>query len=181
MEQFEKYHPIMTPRFTFDWLTTATVKEIFALRHDPQLAAQTNRPADDTITQTVDYISQTMLAIMRNQQLTWAVSDREAGKVVGIFAIAPIDADAGQAGLHLEIQPDLLTAATIREIIGHMSAFCFAELGLSSLTIWVPANAPYQDTLVTLGYKADSFTNSDYADFDLYQISRAVSITPPTK
>ncbi|HAY52611.1 MAG TPA: N-acetyltransferase, partial [Lactobacillus sp.] len=78
MEQFEKYHPIMTPRFTFDWLTVSTVKDVFALRHDPAVAAQTNRPADADINQTVDYISHTMVAVMRNRQLTWGITDRSA-------------------------------------------------------------------------------------------------------
>lgn len=181
MEQFEKYHPIMTPRFTFDWLTVSTVKDVFALRHDPAVAAQTNRPADADINQTVDYISHTMVAVMRNRQLTWGITDRSAKQFVGIFSLDPIDEDSGQAGLHLELVPKELTAASVREIIGHMSAFAFAELGLSSLTIWVPAgDTTVQPTLTALGYKPASYIGDGAPDdFDLYQISRAVSITPP--
>lgn len=181
MEQFEKYHPIMTPRFTFDWLTVATVKDVFAIRHDPAIAAQANRPADADINQTVTFISQTMVAVMRNQQLTWGITDRAEKRFVGIFALDPIDPESGQAGLHLELQPALVTPPVVNEIIGHMSAFAFAELGLHSLTIWVPTrDTATKDALAALGYKPAANTEAGApADFDLYQISRAVSIVPP--
>ena len=52
MQSFEKYHPIMSVHYTMDWLTTFKIKDIFQLRADRQVAAESGREFDQKITDT---------------------------------------------------------------------------------------------------------------------------------
>ncbi len=49
MQSFEKYHPIMSVHYTMDWLTTFKIKDIFQLRADRQVAAESGREFDQKL------------------------------------------------------------------------------------------------------------------------------------
>lgn len=82
MSQFEKYHPILTPHYTFDWLTKARVIDVFNLY-------QTSTPTA-TMETTATQINHIMREIFHDRQLIWGVTDRTTTKFVGQVALRPL-------------------------------------------------------------------------------------------
>ncbi|MCD2256982.1 GNAT family N-acetyltransferase [Lactobacillus sp. CC-MHH1034] len=133
MESFEKYHPIMTPHYTLDWLTTFTVKEVFQLRQDQTLAQATRRQTDSTLTDTVHYISQTMREVMGNHKLLWGIQDRKSTTFLGTFTFENFNADENSVEVSYELLPQFQHQGIMSEILTHMTRFAFDELNLSQL------------------------------------------------
>ena len=73
MQSFEKYHPIMSVHYTMDWLTTFKIKDIFQLRADRQVAAESGREFDQKITDTARYINRSMRLVMSNNALLYGI------------------------------------------------------------------------------------------------------------
>ena len=73
MQSFEKYHPIMSVHYTMDWLTTFKIKDIFQLRADRQIAAESGREFDQKITDTARYINRSMRLVMSNNALLYGI------------------------------------------------------------------------------------------------------------
>ncbi len=133
MEKFEKYHPILTPHFTLDWLTASKVKDIFELRHDKKIAALSGRDIDEDIEQTATYVNRTMHAIMNNEALLWGILDRRTDKFLGTLCIWHFNDQKNTAEIRFEVLADQQNQGIMSEVLGHMSSFAFAELGLKSL------------------------------------------------
>ena len=87
MQSFEKYHPIMSVHYTMDWLTTFKIKDIFQLRADRQIAAESGRGFDQKITDTARYINRSMRLVMSNNALLYGIKDRANGDFLGSFCI----------------------------------------------------------------------------------------------
>ena len=140
MASFEKYHPIMSAHYTMDWLTSFTVKEIFALRHDPAVAAASGRLPDDQITDTVTYVNQAMRLVMSNQALLYGIQDRLTTAFLGTFGL--FDVTDNQAEVRFELLPNVQQQGVMGEVLPRMIGFAFFELGLTQLTAVVPENNP---------------------------------------
>lgn len=163
MEKFEKYHPIMTPHFTFDWLTTARLN-----RSTELMRAVKNQP-DLSTAQAAEHISQLMLKVMRNQELTWGIFSRPEKELVGLASLLNIQEQAKTAELHLYL-PTTTTTADQTELLTRLVTFVFAELDFNE-TILVPNKittiAP--EILTTLGFAQPAESNN-------WLIDRAVSL-----
>ena len=85
MNKFELYHPILTEHFALDWLTHSKVRDIFELRHDPEIAKASDRDIDATIEDTTTYVNQMMRVVMNNEALIWGSTLLEQ---VGFSAVA---------------------------------------------------------------------------------------------
>ena len=153
MVAFEKYHPLLSERYTLDWLTASRLKDLHALRADPSVAAFSARQPDATITATARYVNQAMGAIMRNQALVYGITDRQSQTLVGSVALLAIT-DA-QAQLQLEVpQAD---PAVYAEIIPRISSFAFFELELKTLTVDLPeSDSLLRTQLLTFGFQPSS-------------------------
>lgn len=150
MSQFEKYHPILTPHYAFDWLTKARAIDVLHLD-------QQRTPADHSLTSTATRINQTMRDIFSDQQLIWGVSDRQTGAFLGQVGYAPIDMTAKTATLTVDLMANFQTEPVYTEIIERLVAFGTAELKLTELTVTLPTTTP---TLVTV-LKRLNFTPID--------------------
>ncbi|KRO16261.1 GNAT family N-acetyltransferase [Lacticaseibacillus saniviri] len=139
MAIFEKYHPIMSAHYTLDWLTTFTVKEVFALRHDATIAQQSGREVDTDLTATVHYINRSMHLVMSNQALLYGIKDRETNQFLGSFCIWNFDQDLSQAQIRFELLPEVQHQGVMSEVLARMVEFAFVELGLNQLVAELPA------------------------------------------
>ncbi|MCT3028080.1 N-acetyltransferase [Pediococcus parvulus] len=133
MERFEKYHPILTTHYTLDWLTATKVKDIYALRHDTEIAAMSGRHVDADINETVAYVNKTMRNIMHNDSLLWGISDRKTDEFLGTFCIWNFNKEKTTAEVGYEILAAQQNHGIMSEVLQHMSNFAFAELGLTTL------------------------------------------------
>lgn len=133
MKRFERYHPLMTPHYTLDWLTTFSVKDIFALRQDKTLAQQNHRSFDTELTKTVHYVNGVMRQVMNDQALIWGIRDRQTNDFVGIFELRHFNVLEKSAELHFELLPHYQKQQVIPDILTYMNHFAFEELQLHRL------------------------------------------------
>lgn len=163
MEKFEKYHPIMTPHFTFDWLTTAR------LNHSTELMRQVTEQPELTTAHAAEQISQLMLKVMRNQELTWGIFKRPDKNLVGLASLTNLQISTETADLHLYLTADT-TSAELEEVLTRLVTFVFAELEFSeAVLVSNQMTQPSQTLLNQLGF---SLREQDHN----WVIDRAVSL-----
>ncbi|AVK61418.1 GNAT family N-acetyltransferase [Lactobacillus sp. CBA3605] len=133
MSKFEKYHPLLTPHYTFDWLTKVRVKSVFTLY---QQMSDTQTPP--TMLTTADQLNQTMREIFHDQKLVWGISTRPTDQFVGQAGFDPIDLTTKTAVLTVTVLSAHHQTAVLTEIYQRLIAFAWHELHLTHLTV-VPA------------------------------------------
>lgn len=148
MSQFEKYHPILTPHYTFDWLTKVRAVDVFHL-------CQQVDAGQPTMLTTADYINQTMREIFHDQQLVWAISDRQTDQFIGRAGFAPIDMTTKTATISVELLAKMVTPATLSELYQRLLTFGTDELHLTQLTVNLPVENTDSTTILNkLGFTA---------------------------
>lgn len=157
MSQFEKYHPILTPHYTFDWLTKARVIDVFDLYQ----AKTTTATMEATATQ----INHIMREIFHDRQLVWGVIDRTTNKFVGQVGFAPIDTAKHTGTLIINLRPAYQQTTTLTEILERLVAFGTVELKLQQLTL----NLPQQSPLIEKVLHNLNFVTHDHLTFNYQQ------------
>ncbi|WP_436670416.1 GNAT family N-acetyltransferase [Lactiplantibacillus argentoratensis] len=157
MSQFEKYHPILTPHYTFDWLTKVRVIDVFNLYQTSNETA--------TMEKTAAQINHTMREIFHDHQLVWGVTDRETNAFVGQVGFAPIDMAEHEATLSVDLTATYQQVTTLKEILERLVAFGTVELKLHQLTLTLPR----QDPLMAQVLRDTSFTTTDQLTFNYHQ------------
>ncbi|MFC6181728.1 GNAT family N-acetyltransferase [Lactiplantibacillus daowaiensis] len=147
MTKFEKYHPILTPHYTFDWLTKSRVKDVWLLQ-------QQANPAE-TMLMTADMINQTMRDIFHDQKLVWGITDRQTDQFIGSASLTALTTATPRLTVHL-ITAQATTAA-LTEIYTRLTAFATNELGVATLTVpLTPTDQLSTPILTKLGYQPDA-------------------------
>ncbi|WP_125608377.1 GNAT family N-acetyltransferase [Lapidilactobacillus bayanensis] len=162
MEKFEKYHPIMTPHFTFDWLTTAR------LNHSTELIRAVEKQPDLTTAQAAEHISQLMLKIMRNQELTWGIFKRPQKTLIGLTSLANLQEHTKTAELSLYLPPNL-SELEQTELLTRLVTFVFAELDFNETILATNQTTISPQVLTDLGFSKPDKTGN-------WLIERAVSL-----
>lgn len=132
MPKLEKYHPILTPHYTFDWLTKARVKDVFSLTQQTQPTSQA------TLLTTADNINQTMRDIFHDQKLIWGITQRDNDHLIGQAGFDPLDLDGQTATLTVTLFPSQQQGPVLTELYDRLVAFGCHELGLTTLTVTLP-------------------------------------------
>ncbi|MCX2455106.1 GNAT family N-acetyltransferase [Lacticaseibacillus nasuensis] len=140
MAQFEQYHPILSAHYRLDWLTTFKLKDVFALRHDAQAAAQSDRPVATSFEEAARTLNRAMLDVMNNNALLYGIGSRQTGALLGSFAIAHFAADRTTATVQFETLPTTDREVMV-EVLPRMVGFAFFELGLTQVTAQLPDTA----------------------------------------
>lgn len=157
MSQFEKYHPILTPHYTFDWLTKVRVIDVFNLYQTSNATA--------TMETTAAQINHTMREIFHDHQLVWGVTDRDTNAFVGQVGFAPIDTAKHEATLSVDLTATYQQVTTLREILERLVAFGTVELKLNRLTLILPKH----DDLMAQTLAGLNFSTTDHLTFNYHQ------------
>ncbi|MTV82040.1 hypothetical protein [Secundilactobacillus folii] len=122
MAKFERYHPIMTPHFTMDWLTQFKVKDINLLRRQTV--------PNETIIETAKYVNRQMSTVMHDQSLTWGVAEKQTDVFRGIVQLTPSSRASSSAQLTIVpmTKPD---DELVNEIQTYMAGFAKNTFGSS--------------------------------------------------
>ena len=152
MQSFEKYHPIMSVHYTMDWLTTFKIKDIFQLRADRQIAAESGREFDQKITDTARYINRSMRLVMSNNALLYGIKDRTNNDFLGSFCIWNFSEKKTVAQVRFETLAKRQGEGVMSEVIKRMLGFAFFELGLKRVYVILPANNERAANLLTANF-----------------------------
>jgi len=162
MSKFEKYHPILTEHYTFDWLTKARAKDVFALYQ------QLTPNSSVTMLTTATTINQTMRDIFHDRKLIWGISSRQTDHFIGQAGFDPIDLDQLTATLTVQLLPADHNLATLTELYTRLTAFGTQELGLTRLNVTIPATDQLvAQVLTTLKFKPVTKHQPDQLTFQL--------------
>jgi hypothetical protein len=132
MQNFEKYHPIMSRHYTLDWLTAFKLKEIYALRRELDVAEAQQRPVDADITVSAHFVNRAMALVMGNQALLYGIRSREEDTLLATFGFYGFSTDRQCATVRMANAANA-DNAVLSEILPRMVGFAVHELGLSRL------------------------------------------------
>ncbi|CAJ1229150.1 GNAT family N-acetyltransferase [Levilactobacillus zymae] len=120
MSSFEGYHPLLTPKFRFDWLTQFRLKQVAAI-------------TDQDLAETAEWINTNMHQTMSRNALTWGIERRATHKLVGWGGFHTVDLPAHKGQAYLSGQT--LPASEQQEIVDRLVNFAREELQLTVLTL----------------------------------------------
>ncbi|VDG21285.1 GNAT family N-acetyltransferase [Lactiplantibacillus mudanjiangensis] len=148
MAKFEKYHPILTPHYTLDWLTQSRMNAILAF---DQLTDPTA-----TLLTTADAVNQIMRDIFHDQKLVWGITDRQNDQFIGQAGFDHLDSSPDQATLKVRLIPSAHTAPVLTELYPRLTDFATDELKRPHLSITLTATDQISVPILTaLGYRID--------------------------
>lgn len=166
MQNFEHYHPIYTNKFVLDWLTMSKVRDVFELRHNRHIAADSDRDIDETIVDTTGYVNNMMRLVMNNQALIWGISDKHSGEFLGMVAIWDFDHDS--AMIRFEILPQHQNKGVMQSVLTRMVLFAFDELHLKKLQArTLPKNKVSVHLLEKAGFSIIKKSDTQYLHFQI--------------
>ncbi|AQW21373.1 hypothetical protein PL11_005225 [Lentilactobacillus curieae] len=129
MSQFEKYHPILTPNYTLDWLTQTPVKNIFELYQGNNYETSLTIKRPSSILDTVRNVNHTMQKVMAEKELTWGITDSDSGEFLGVIKAFDLSEDTPEAKISFVTkaqQPEELlfqvVKRTVKFIIDHFAS-----------------------------------------------------------
>ena len=140
MTSFERFHPVLTPNFQLDWLTESPIKAVHALytdRHTYQTADIPTAPG--AILETVKSVSQTMQQVMRQNELTWGITQTNNNQLVGVIKILNLNRTPDAAKIAFIVK----TPGILKEVLVRTIQFVKDHFKVSQLTITLtkePAN-----------------------------------------
>ncbi|QVI34898.1 N-acetyltransferase [Lacticaseibacillus chiayiensis] len=152
MQSFEKYHPIMSVHYTMDWLTMFKIKDVFRLRADQQIAAESGRQFDQKITDTARYINRSMRLVMSNNALLYGIKDRGTNDFLGSFCIWNFSEKKTIAQIRFETLAAYQGQGIMTEVLKRMLGFAFFELGLKEVYVILPATNDRAANLLTANF-----------------------------
>lgn len=132
MQNFEKYHPIMSRHYTLDWLTAFKLKEIYALRRDLDVAEAQQRPVDADITVSAHFVNRAMALVMGNQALLYGIRSRQEDTLLATFGFYGFSTDRQCATVRMA-NAAAADDAVLEEVLPRMLGFAVHELGFSTL------------------------------------------------
>lgn len=132
MQNFEKYHPIMSRHYNLDWLTNFKLKDILAMRHMRDIAIAQGRPIDTEITETAHFVNRAMALVMANRALLYGVGTRGADDLLATFGIYGFSTDQRCATVRMAA-PATADPAVLAEVLPRMIGFAVHELGLTRM------------------------------------------------
>ncbi|WP_204122615.1 GNAT family N-acetyltransferase [Lacticaseibacillus mingshuiensis] len=154
MTCFEKYHPLLSAHYTMDWLTMAKLKDVFALRNDPLVAAISGRERDSSIEATAHYVNQSMRLVMADRALLYGVTARDDRSFCGSFCLWNFSENKTQAQIRFEVLAAQASRPVMAEVLPRMLGFAFFELGVTQVYALLPETATADVALL----KANHFT-----------------------
>jgi len=143
MPKLEKYHPILTPHYTLDWLTKARVKDVLTL----QSQAQPDQAL--TMLATADGINQTMREIFHDQKLVWGITQQSNDHLIGQAGFNPLDLTTKTGQLTVTVLAEQATTAVLTELYQRLVDFATHELGLTELRVTLPQPDPVVAAILT--------------------------------
>jgi len=164
MPKFEKYHPILTPHYTFDWLTKARAKDVLAFYQQFTPVTETV----PTMLTTADRINHTMRDIFHDQKLVWGISRRADDQFIGQAGFDPIDTDQQTATLQVHVMPAAHQQTTLAELYTRLTEFGTQELGLTKLNVTLPVTDTIATQILTaLHFRSVPATTTDRITYQL--------------
>ncbi|WP_048001051.1 GNAT family N-acetyltransferase [Lactiplantibacillus herbarum] len=158
MSQFEKYHPLLTPHYAFDWLTKNRVIDVFNLY-------QSIKEPAITMETTAALVNDTMRAIFSDQQLVWGVTDKATDDFVGQVGFTSLNLDQHAATVKIAVVAAYHRSEPLTEILQRLISFGTLELKLQHLTVTIPV----MDKLVEQVLTGLNFTTTDHLTFNFQQ------------
>ena len=158
MSQFEKYHPLLTPHYAFDWLTKNRVLDIFNLY-------QSIKEPTITMEETAAIINDTMRTIFSDQQLVWGVTDKATDDFVGQVGFTSLNLEQRTATIEIAIVATYHRNDTLTEILQRLVSFGMLELKLQHLALTIPAKDDQLAQVLT----DLKFTTTDSLNFSYQQ------------
>ncbi|GEN48762.1 hypothetical protein [Ligilactobacillus pobuzihii] len=134
------YRPVMTARYTLDWLNAFKLKDINELK-------QSELNQEHSMLETASFVNYAMRQVMHGKSAIWGVKENQTERFIGIISLQNIDLVGKAAQLFASFLPsDLDQTDTLTEVVPHVIGmlqtdfnFKYLFVSQSQVAIFLPA------------------------------------------
>ena len=130
---FTPFPELKTERLMFRQLTEADSQDIFFLRTDKGVNRYIERPRPENINDAIDFILKTNNGIKQNEMIDWAITLKDAQKLIGTICLWNFSEDKTRAEVGFELKPDYQGKGIMNEALENVLEFGFKTVALASI------------------------------------------------
>ena len=130
---FTPFPELKTERLMLRQLTEADSHDIFFLRTDEGVNLYIERPRPENINDAIDFILKTNNGIKQNEMIDWAITLKDAQKLIGTICLWNFSEDKTRAEVGFELKPDYQGKGIMNEALENVLEFGFKTVALASI------------------------------------------------
>ncbi|MGJ1421607.1 GNAT family N-acetyltransferase [Sphingobacterium spiritivorum] len=172
---FSEFPELETNRLKLRRADLNDIKELFALRSDPQIMKYIPRPVATGLEEVSEHIKIVDEKISSNEIINWAITLKDDPKMIGTIGYYHIKSEHYRAEIGYMLLPDFQGNGYITEAINQVANYGFTKMGLHSIEALIdPENIASAKVLekcnfVKEGYfKENEFYNGKFIDTVIY-------------
>ena len=130
---FTPFPELKTERLILRQLTEDDTQEIFFLRTDESVNRHIERPKPENINGARDFILKTNNGIKQNEMIDWAITLKDAHKLIGTICLWNFSRDKTKAEVGFELKPEYQGQGIMNEALEIILEFGFKTVALTSI------------------------------------------------
>ena len=174
---FTPFPNLETERLLLRRVVKEDVKEVFALRSNPETMKYIPRPLVKTTDDALEHISMIEAKIENNEGINWAITLKKSSKLIGIIGHFRIQPEHYRAEIGYMLLPEFHGKGIIPEAIKEVVKYGFEIMKLHSIEAIIdPENFASEKVLQKNGfvkeahYKENEFYDGRFLDTVIYSI-----------
>ncbi len=178
---FDPFPILETSRLTLRQITKNDANEIFVLRSDTRVMKYILRPIAETLEDALQLIQIVADAETNNNGITWAITLKENGQLIGTIGYWQIKKEHYRAEIGYLLSPDFQRKGMMQEALTTVIHYGFAEMKLHTIEADVdPKNTPSislleRNKFVKEGYfKENYFFDGKFSDTVVYSLLTSI-------
>ena len=130
---FTPFPELKTERLMLRQLTEDDTQDIFFLRTNEGVNRYIERPRPENINDAIDFILKTNNGIKQNEMIDWAITLKDAQKLIGTICLWNFSEDKTRAEVGFELKPDYQGKGIMNEALENVLEFGFKTVALASI------------------------------------------------
>lgn len=130
---FTPFPELMTARLHLRELRNDDAPEVLVLRSDDEVNRYIDRAPALTLANARNFIDRIRHGVSTDHWLYWAVTVKDAGKLIGTVSLWNFDPDEGSGALGYELLPGEQGRGYMQEAVSAVIAYAFGEIRLNAI------------------------------------------------
>ncbi|HET6994305.1 MAG TPA: GNAT family N-acetyltransferase [Chitinophagaceae bacterium] len=130
---FNPFPELATARLRFRQLTADDAQQIYELRSDETVNRFLPRKRCENLDEAASFINKINRGISNNEAMYWAITFRDADKLIGSICLWNLQPDNHRAEIGYELKPEHWGTGIMREALPRVIKYATETLGLHSI------------------------------------------------
>ncbi|HVF80502.1 MAG TPA: GNAT family protein [Flavisolibacter sp.] len=160
---FTPFPVLETERLLLRQVAPSDAPEVFFLRSNKEVMKYIDRPPAATLLDALDLIQKIETALQNNEGITWAITLKSSGELIGTIGFWRIDKEAHRAEIGYLLHPAQQGKGLMKEAINKVLHYGFSQIKLHSVEANTNVdNTASQKLLESLGFVKEAHFRENY-------------------